>query len=510
MIAPAKNRTASGTSRRRPRRPGRIIESTHERGFYSSLGYRAVNTATRDGLTFAAAQSGDQFLATDRKDLLNQSRDFHRNNAIYAGMIERASAYIVGDGFGLQMMSRNRSWNQKAEALWRDFWQPNPGGNRPEVRGLVDGPGLEELVCQELLLCGDTSLLKIKGGRLQHFEAEQLDGGRQHPDGIRKDDYGGALEYFLAGYGRRGRIDGAKAAGQNPANVLYLVRPSRPSASRGVPPCQASFPMLHRINDVCDSEAIAWQLLARLAVSITRAEGAGMGYAESQADPDKTSDETTGDMATRVTDADWAMIFHAEPGEEIKGIERNIPGKDFPKSLEMFLRLLGLPLGLPLEIVLLDWTKSNYSQSRAVLQQAYRNFTRYQRLLAGGLLSPTLSWKLAQWIKAGKLTARPDARWEWITPTWPWVDELKEAQAQAKKLSLGLVTHQQVIKTLGHERFDVMEARQAEIIDAMERAAAIEAKTGIRPAWEHLAGLEPAAQSAVPAAPPAEDKENEP
>ena len=62
--------------------------------------------------------------------------------------------------------------------------------------------------------------------------------------------------------------------------------------------------MLHRINDVCDSEAIAWQMLSRLAVAIIRKGGPEQAYAESRVDPTKTDAQTEGDLATRMVELD--------------------------------------------------------------------------------------------------------------------------------------------------------------------------------------------------------------
>jgi len=488
----------------RPRHThGRNVDiERHPRGTYgfTGYGYRAAKAATHDGRAYTS-YSGDQHLSYHRKALLAQSRDLQRNNGIYVGMIGRAVNYIVGNGFGLRVRTSSKEANTKIEGLWRQWWK------RPEVRGLLSGGQVARMVCRELLTAGDLGVIKTDKATIRLIEAEQID-HRTIDDGIDKNDYGTPTFYHVCPYSGHGRVDTAKQKTVKASDFLFLVDPKRPSQTRGVPALQSSFPMLHRINDVCDSEAISWQLLARFAVAVLREGGPGMGYNESATNDEKTDDEGN-DTTTRMTELDYALIFHGNPGEEVKGIERNIPGKDFPASIRMFLRLLGLPLGLPLEIILLDWTQSNYSQSRAVLEQAFTTFQAYQDLQEGGFYGPLLAWKIEHWadeigaraLKELRRGIRGDgaAVAEWIRPTFPWLDQLKEAQAQGAKLDRSLTTHAHVCKSLNLDREDVVATRTAEVEEAIQIAQKISEKYNVPVAWEHFAGLEPAKAPAKPA-----------
>jgi capsid protein len=407
-----------------------------------------------------------------------------RNNAIYKGMIERMVAYIVGNGFELQAVSTNKTAVAKVEKLWADWMK------RPEIRNLLSGAEVSRMIMRELIVAGDTAALKTDKGLIQMFEAEQIDGdGRKYPNGIKKDKFGRPVTFSLCPW-KKYAVDKKKGRAVNAADVLFLTNPERPSGVRGVPACQAAFAMLHRVNDICDSEAIAWQLLSRLAVSVEQEGGGELGYTESKEDPNKSADELEGDLATRMTELNYALIFRANPGEKVTGIERNIPGKNFSESLRMFLRLLGLPIGCPLELVLLDWTKSNYSQSRAVLEQAYENFIGWQNKLIGFFFAPLFEWKLAGWRQANLFAKKAEVTAGWITPTFPWIDQLKEAQAQAAKLDRGLTTHSLVCKSLKLDRAEVVTAREIEVRDAIDKAAKITEETGVEVPWQIFCGLE--------------------
>ncbi len=462
---------------------GKHLEVTGAAGRYGSLGYRSARIAGREG-TYAIGASGEAHQNVSRGQLINQSRQFMMNNGIYEGMINRAVSYIVGNGFDLQMKSKSPSYNEKVEKLMKQQRR------RPEIRQLITGKKNDRMICRETLVAGDTILIKTKSGLLQHIEAEQLAGQSPNEDGIKKDEFGKPIKYYIGPYSKHGRADRGRAGGYDPDVILFITNPQRPSATRGVPICQSVFPMLHRINDVCDSEAIAWQLLARIAVSVNREGGDELAISESKADPGKT--DTEGQLTTRLTELDYALIFHAGTDEEIKGVEHNIPSKNFSESLRMFLRLLGLPLGLPLELILLDWTQSNYSQSRAVLEQAYQSFLDHQEALEDFYYIPYLEWQIRRWRKAGLIAERKDGfDQEWIKPTFPWIDQLKEVQAYGEKIDRGIVTHAMVCKSLKTDRGDVVDAREREVRDAIDRAKKIKDDTGIDVPWQIFCGMKP-------------------
>jgi len=482
----AKAPVKPSTSTARPVK--RTIKVDQHKSGYDALGFRSASVTARDGRTYIAG-SGEAHQKYDRKKLIAQSRIFYYDNAIYSGLIERAVSYIAGD-VALQSNHPNKNHNAKVEKLWKNFWEKG----KPEVRGILSGDQVIKMICRELLVAGDTGAIKTNQNKLQLIEAEQIAGKIKDDakDGIKKDTYGKPQSYYVCPYNRGGQPDTRNAKPYKPADFLFVTDPKRPSSVRSVPPSQASFPMLHRINDVCDSEAIAMQMLSRIAVSITREMGPEQAYEESVEDPNKTEDE----VASMLTELGTALIFHGEPGDDIQGVNHNIPGKDFGESIKMFLRLLGLPLGLPLEVILLDWTQSNYSQSRAVLEQAYQMFKARQKILKTMFLSEVFNWKYAHWVIEGLITDRKggDAH-EWILPTFPWLDQLKEAQAHAAKLDRTMTTHTAVCKSQGLDREDVVNTRVREIEDAIERAKKTEEKTGIKVPWQALCGMDPSGGS---------------
>lgn len=470
----------------------RSVKVDKQGGTYSSLGYRSANSSTLDGISYTGG-GGDEHLLYDRLKLIHQSRDFYRNNAIYKGIIDRAVSYIMGTGFTLEVNTRNKTFNQQFQRLWQSWWK------KPEIRNLLSGAKTGQMVCREAVLCGSTGAVKTDRALVQLIEAEQITKKAYGygNDGIDKDLYGRPVMFHVTGYNRNGRLDGRTTRQISPEYFIFITDPERPSSTHGTPAMQSSFPMLHRINDVFDSEAISWQLLSRLTASITRENGPELGFQQSR--PNTDAADTEGDLATRMTDIGYALLFHGKPGEEIKGIDRNVPGKDFTASTRMFLRLLGLPLGMPLELVLLDWTQSNYSQTRAVLWQAYhQTFCGWQDLIADQFLDVILEWKYKHFVQSGELADRPDGLdHSWIKPTFPWIDQLKEAEAYGQRMDRGFATHSLVCNSLNLDRDQVNNARRMEVMDAIAIAADITKETGEKVPWQMFAGLEVPESKAV-------------
>jgi len=430
------------------------------------------------------------------------SRQLSRNNGIYRGVLQRFATYVVGNGFRYQAHTTDVAWNQAAEKLWRAWWM------RPEANRTRLGCQVGQMVATELATCGDMACIMLGSGRIQLIESEQI-ASTIVPDGLIRDADGQPTGLLISRWDEHGMLRKEQAHSYAlDTQAVFLVDPERPSGTRGVPPMQSSFSMLHRINDVADAEALAWQLLARFAVSISREGASEDAYLSSREDTERGSDTDGGDISNRVTELDMGLIFHGAPGETVRGVERNVPGKDFGASMATFLRLLGLPLGMPLELVALDWTKSNYSQSRAVIEQARVTFQRWQELIEAGFFRPICEWLIGRWVATGALADREDALvMSFDRPSFPWIDQLKEAQAYSLRVERGFLPQRAVCRALNVDRDDVVAERDMEIRDAIARAQAIEADTGVLPPWEVFAGLP--IPSSAPAAPSQEAASNE-
>jgi lambda family phage portal protein len=471
-------------------------------GSYTSLGYRAAQVERESGRPLAQGGSADFHSRYDREQLVKQSQQFDRDNGIYQGCINRSVDNTIGNGFSLQGRTADEAFNTKAEALWRDYWKS------PEIRNLMCGWQVERTALRCVFVDGDLGTIKTKGGKIQCIESERIRKGSTTPgtgnrieQGVEINDTGTPVKFHVANYSPNGGIT-SKTSPYSPDDFIYVANLQRFTQTRGIPALVSNFPMFHRINDVCDSEAIAWQILARLAIAVETDAAGQIGLNVSQVNPAGPDANKVPDV--RVQDFDYGTIFYGSKGSKIGGIERNLPGANFPASITMFLRLLGLPIGLPLELILLDWSKTNYSSARAALEQAFRMFTCWQNLLKERWYSPIYTWQVQRWIDAGLLPRIADPfKHEWIAPSFPWIDQLKEAQAWGERIERGLSTQEQACKSLNQDRAEWLQTRGREIKEAIEAARKLnEEFPGSCVDWRIFAGLKPIASSAPTQAEP--------
>ncbi len=498
----------SGVGSRRQRR-NENVTYTGKKPYYSSsgTGYRSSSLSI-DASTKARGGSGAFHQQIDITSLHDQTRWFYRNNGIFSGMMNAAADYIWGNGFTLQFTTKSKTYNAKAEKLFNEWWR------KPEIKQQLTGRTVGRMGAIELLSMGEWATILTDQGLLDFVESEQIksprDKRKRATSGMRFKADGSISKYFACPYDANGQPDTDNPQEYDADFFLFAFRPDRFSSLRAVPTCQSVYPSLHRVNDVCDSEAIAWQLLSRVAISMIRKNGPKLGYDESEEDTSRSGDDFDDDTDRRITELGNALIFHGETGDKIEGISRNIPGKDFTASLTMFLRLLGQPLGLPLEVILNDWTKSNFSQCKAALVQAFQRFLGWQFLIEDSTLRPIVKWKTENFVSEGLLPERVDGlSHEWLKPKFPWLEQLKEALSFGVMIDRGFTSHSRVLKTLNLDRDEIVVEIEREIEDAINRKKKLEdkfagqgynlAENNISIPWESFMGHKPGATKGRPA-----------
>lgn len=404
----------------------------------TGVGYRSEQVYRNSDRGSYQTLTTDAHLRYDLEAMRARSQAFDRDNGIAQALISRVCDVILGDGLTLQVRTDDRQLNRDVEALYREWWTDGT----PEVRGLHTGREVDELVLRHLLVDGDCAFIRHGSGDLQFVGADRIayttagtkaSSGNRVEMGVELSRVGRPLAFWVdefTEYGNRKYAPKRFAADQ----VDFVANLRRSDQTRGEPALQPVFAMLDRINDVCDSEAAAWQLLSRMAVAVTM-ENAQLVAKAASVD---AGDTTSGQIAQRYLETDPALMFFGKPGETVKGIERNIPGANFPESIKMFLRLLGLPLGFTLEFMLLIWSDTNYSSGRASIKQVERSCRRWIAKLRA-VKTSLFRWKVARW-QAERLIPADDRvlNHVWALSPYPFIDPEKEDSARKIRLESGL------------------------------------------------------------------------
>lgn len=409
--------------------------------------------------------------------LREYSRDLNRNDPVASGATETMATNIVGRGLQPQAKLRAamlgisddqaRELQRQAELIW-ETWAPRAdSGNR------LNFSELQFLVLRKVVEDGEALALPVmvsEPGRpleraVELLEADRLTGvgaetqtGRETgvDVGLRGEpavynftkvdptrglmDYGGATER-LAARDEQGR-----------PRVLHIFRANRPGQMRGVPFFAPVITYFQDLADFLEARVVTAKVAAFLSVFITRTESfGGAGFAT----------DTEAGTAQSIEDLELGEIRYLKAGEAVNVIDPNRGGDTFAGFVEEILRIIGASLGLPYELLLKDFSKTNYSSARAAILEGRRMFMNWRGWLAAKFCQPIWELVLEEaylrglWPVPKFYEHRTEyLRAAWMGPGWGWVDPTKEVAASINAIQAGLSTH---TKELAHQGEDCEE-----------------------------------------------------
>jgi capsid protein len=231
--------------------------------------------------------------------------------------------------------------------------------------------------------------------------------------------------------GSRGWTDprGAEFVPADQADLLSQKR--RFSQSRGTPALTAAMGILDKLDSYIDAETLAAEMQADWAWFIKRDPAAPdfLPGTDTQTDGNApaTGSNTTYDKLLR---HEPGMVYDGTPGEELNLLESKRPSQQFEPYIVIVCRIVGASIGLPLELLLLDFSRVNYTSGRMGMLQAVRRFRWQQRFVTERMWQPYYRRLIARAIARRELPARSELfRSIAVLPQWPWTDPFKDAAA---------------------------------------------------------------------------------
>jgi lambda family phage portal protein len=152
------------------------------------------------------------------------------------------------------------------------------------------------------------------------------------------------------------------------------------------------------------------------------------------------------------------------------------------------LRLIGAALNLPYELLLKDFSKTNYSSARAALLEGRRMFMTWRNWFSRRFLQPIYELVLEEAYARGLFEV---SDWErnkaeycrciWIGGGWGWIDPTKEVEASKMALDWGLSTLAEEAAAQGRNWEETLEQRAREEQKIQELGLIIPAKGATTP-----------------------------
>jgi lambda family phage portal protein len=383
----------------------------------------------------------------------DRARSLIENNVLASSILNRATENIIGNGFELQVLTADPAWNKKCEELFRHWFPVADFYGRSWITH-------QRLLCNSLLRDGDIGALLLSRGQIQQTEGDYISSpyGKQPSaflhDGIELDTYGKVKKYYVMYF-----VDLKNRDWQpiNPKDFIFVANRRRVTQYRGESYFAQSFDLFDQQKGYIDAVVLAQKIAACLAVFIKlnspTGDVQGLNYGKNGKG-----------QSQREFRLEPGMVQALLPNESIEQITPQQPGGGFSENVRMLIRLLGLSFGLPLEYVLLDFSQVSGNTAKASALQAQRAFETIQKLLIDEYYCRVYRWRVSKWINEGLLEDRPDAfHHNWHPAPWPYLDPLKEVQAQMLEIDAGLTSEKRAIMSRGGNPDQIMAERAIEL-----------------------------------------------
>ncbi len=386
-----------------------------------------------DGLSAKTANG-----AVIRRTLRNRARYEIANNSYARGISLTLANDIVGTGPRLQMLTDDPAANRIIET---EFWRWS------NAVGLA-----EKLRTMKLACCGDgeafgilTSNSKIQTPvqlDLMLVEADQvttpfgLIGIYNYIDGIQFDAFGNPVSYHVlkshpgdmgTAWGEFGTSAWGEFRTVQSESMLHLFRVDRPGQVRGIPEITPALPLFAQLRRFT---------LAVIAAAETAADFAGILYTDSPANGEADAAEPFEPI-----ELEKRALLTMPGGWRMAQLEAQQPCSTYGEFKHEVLNEIARCMNMPFNVAAGNSSGYNYASGRLDHQTYFKSIRVDQSNMARVVLDRILTAWLSEailiegFLPQSVRTTKFDAAHQWFWDGQEHVDPLKEANAQATRLS---------------------------------------------------------------------------
>jgi lambda family phage portal protein len=443
--------------------------------------------------------SADADVLPDLGMLVSRSRDITRNHGIAAGIQQTTVDNVIGVNLDLvpdpdyDSLRKTKSWAQGWARETKSLWRQHTDTFDVDAAGSSTFQGLLTQALRAGLVNGEALALPLwiprQGSlfstRMQLIESDRLSNPLNQVDtqflrgGIEIDEYGRPLAYYIRKQHpgdiylsfmtpqifQWERVPAETSWGRK--RFLHLHDRERTGQNRGKPilaPVLRQFKMLDHYERTELEAAIVNAMLA--------------AFIETPLDSATISEMFGGDINSPqfkeylnfrreyVAPLGGAKIIPLNPGDKMSSFMPTRPSTSFGPFTEGLLRRIGVAVGLPYELLMKDFSKSNYSSASAALIEAWRFFAGRRKWLTDFIAAPFYGLWLEEAVNA-RLVDAPNfysnrfayCRSRWNGPAKGWRDPVKEAEAAKIRMENNLSTLEKECSEQGLNWEEVLEQR---------------------------------------------------
>lgn len=409
---------------------------------------------------------------------VEMARDADRNDALIGQMIDRACLNIVQDGFTIDFATGDKRLDRDLKQRWVE---EHDDPDSIDVAGEMNFHDFQWLAVRSMFVDGDCGIAAVEDEdqpgqpalRLQFYECHQIRNDRPTSDdivlGVRLSEVRERISYFVV----MDAIDPMDTSKAEPEEVevrdadgmrqfFHVYDPHRPTLTRGKTKLAPVFPLLTMLEDTNFAKLVQQQIVSCFAIFRQQAIGGMIPGTIGGYGAESSVTTTTGE--TRVLDnVAPGMEIVGAPGEQLQGFSPDVPNPEYFDHVRYLMQLIGVNVGLPLTMVLMDSSETNFSGWRGAFEEAKRGFKHHQQNLKKRFLRPYTKWRIAQYLKQDAALRRANQRSRinvfnhtWNAPNWPYIEPMKDAQADVLRLSGNLTSPRRLMAERSNQWEDIV------------------------------------------------------
>ena len=421
---------------------------------------------------------------------IERSRYFDRDNMVVGQGVNRLCANVIQDGFTLDVRTGNKKVDEELSRRWSE-WATDP--EACDYEGEKTFSAMESLVLRSVVVDGDVFALPLRDfGSLQMVEAHRVRTpantrknvvhGVELADSARRERYWITKEdldplRMLSKVSDVQQIDARDEYGHR--QVFHVYMPTRFSQRRGVTSFAPVVDAIGMHDDLQFATLVKAQVASCFAIfeelDIAIAAGGAGKPGTIRTGAQVTEVNKDGSQRT-VEGISPGMRVTGSPGVKLQGFSPNVPNPEFFPHATLILTFIAVNLDLPVAVLLLDPSNTNFSGWRGAMDQARIRFRKIQASIRESFHTPVYKWKVRQWMEESDflrdsfLKLGEKMFWHrWNPPTWRYIEPNKDAAADDTRLTRGLISRRRRAAEQGYDN----EELDAEII--ADNGALIEA-----------------------------------
>jgi capsid protein len=401
-----------------------------------------------------ASGSGADYHYRNESDYLRMmeyGRDLDRNDSIIGSILDRAEINTIQDGATLDFDTGSVTLDQELLGGWLEW-----GGDADlcDVAGELTFAEMEAVTFRASKADGDIWGLLTDDEKIQLWEGHrvrtphrttrpivhgvQLGTNRQHERVyVTNDDIGFASVSpplkEMSNYPVRDE------SGLRRVLQVHTQTSKRVSQTRGISAFNKMFDLAGMLDDA-QFAALLKQQLQNALVFVENKSDIDDGGPDEPLGPETRTSHPDGRTEV-VQGMGPGTILKPKKGRRLDPFMSTAGGPDFIGHVKLILTLLGVNLGMPLVLVLMDAKETNFSGWRAAFEQAKMGFRRNQNRMLKRWNNPVLKWHLAlrkqknsalerALDKAVAASRKSGVNWyTWHLPTWPYVNPIDDRMA---------------------------------------------------------------------------------